>query len=138
MGVIVKRPVRVKVVVTEEFRTRRTAEMRTALAKLELVSRQLASRVQSLGGAAENPVAAGLLNQQNRNAQAHAMLREGLDKLAGSETGSEYDWGVLESTIEVEVGDSFSKLGACEIVVKDDKIIEIRDGVCPEPSEISS
>ena len=91
-----------------------------------------------MAGEPENALAERLRAEQKRNEQARAALKRELEKVSGLETGSEYDWGALEGTVEVEVGDDFSKLGACEIVVKEDKIIEIRDGLCPEVSETSS
>lgn len=138
MGILVKRPVRVKVVVTEGFKARRTAEIRTALAKLGVVGRQLNARIESTRDKPESPIAAGLGAQKQRNEQAYLALKRELENISGLETGSEYDWGALEGTVEVDVGDDFSKLGACEVVVKDDKIIEIRDRLCPEVNETSS
>jgi hypothetical protein len=138
MGILVKRPVRVKVVVTEGFKVRRTGEIRTALARLDVVGKQLTARIESAHDKPESPVGARLGAEQQRNEQAHAALKRELEKVSGLETGSVYDWGALEGTVEVEVGDDFSRLGACEVVVKDDRIIEIRDRLCPEVSETSS
>lgn len=138
MGIVVKRPVHVKVIVTDEFKARRAAEIKGALARLDVVSKQLAARGESLSGEPEGALAQRLRAEQARNEQARLALRRELEKVSGLATGSEYDWGALEGTVEVEVGDDFSKLGACEIVVKDGKIIEIRDGLCPELSKTSS
>lgn len=138
MAITIKRPVRVKVVVTGEFRARRIGEIKTALAKLDVVGKQLAVRIQ----AAEHETTGQLMDrfrsEQRRNEQTRTALKRELERATGLVDGAEYDWGALEGTVEVEVGDGFSKLGSCEIIVKDDKIIEIRDGQCPEVSETSS
>jgi hypothetical protein len=138
MGITIKRPVPVKVVVTEEFKARRSGEIRTALAKLDVVGKQLAARVEAVETGPESVLVERLRAEQRRNEGARLGLRRELEKISSLEPGAEYVWGAVEGIFEVEVGDDFSKLGAREIVVKDDKIIEIRDSLCPEPSETSS
>jgi len=113
----------VKVVVTEEYRSRRVDEMRTALARLDVVGKQLASR---LDASPEIVLAERLRAEQTRNEQARTALRRELEKISGLEIGSEYDLATLEGSVELNVGDDFLNLGACEVVVKDSKIIEIR------------
>lgn len=128
MSVIVKRPVLVKVIVTEEYRSLRIDEMRTALAKLDVVGKQLSSRVESSESDPENALTERLRAEQRRNEGTRVALRRELEKISGLEIGSEYDLATLEGSVELNVGDDFLNLGACEIVVKDSKIIEIRDG----------
>lgn len=138
MAITIKRPVRVRIVVTSEFRTRRIGELKTALAKLDIVRKQLAARIQAGEGKLESALVERFRSEQQRNEQTRAALKREFERVTGLEDGAEYDWGALEGTAQVEVGDDFSKLGACEIIVKDDKIIEIRDGQCLELSETSS
>lgn len=128
MGVTVKRPVLVKIIVTEDYRSRRIGEMRTALAKLDVVGKQLAARIDSAGSEPENPLTERIRAEQRRNEGTRVALRRELEKISGLEIGSEYDLATLEGSVELNVGDDFLNLGACEIVVKDSKIIEIRDG----------
>ena len=135
MGIIVKRPVRIKVIVTDEFKARRTGEIQAALARLDVVGKQLAARIE------RQDTPAGLIEQlrgeQRSNEGARAAMKREIEKTAGLQIGSEYWAKTLAGPVEVEIGDDFSKLGACEIVVKDHKVIEIRDGLCPEVSETS-
>lgn len=138
MGITVKRPVLLKVVVTEEYRSCRIGEMRTALARLDVVGKQLNARVESVEAEPENALMERLRAEQRRNEGTRIALRHELEKISGLEIGSEYDLATLEGSVELNVGDDFLNLGACEVVVKDSKIIEIRDGLCPEVSEISS
>lgn len=140
---MVKRAVRVKVVVTEQFKVRRTAEVRAALAKLDGVGRRLSFQLDAMKRAGASQQADPELGErlragQRNNERARAALVAELEKIAALAVGDEFDRGVLEGMVEVEVGDDFAKLGLCEIVVKDDKIVEIRDGLCLEASEISS
>jgi|GEM_PF-9934 len=120
MGIIVKRPVRVVVIVTEQFKMRRGAEIRAALAKLDVVGKRLDFTLSSMEKAPESGAAVGerIRTEQRRNEQARIALKRELEKISGLEIGSEYSWGTIEGSVEVEIGDDFSKLGACEIVVK--------------------
>ena len=143
MGIIVKRPVRVKVIVTEGFKIRRAAEIRAAVSKLDAIAKRIDSQMEKTAPASEHgPEAAALSErlriQKRRNLRARAALARELEAVSSFDLGAEYDRGILEGTVEVELGDDFSKLGACEIVIKDDKIVEIRDRLCPEQTEISS
>ncbi len=132
MGIFVKRPVRVKVVMTESFRRSRTAEISTALARLDVVGRQLAVRLES---DPDDALRGRLDDQVRRNEQAKAALKRELDGICALHDGAQYVQGVLEGTVEIDVGDDFAKLGACEIIVKDGVIVEIRDGLCPDESD---
>lgn len=125
MSITIKRPVRVKVVVTEEHRAQRVGEIRTALAKLDVVGKQLASRAEAAGSG--DVLVERLRAEQHRNEGARLALRRELDKISGLEVGSEYEYATIEGMAELEVGDDFRNLGACEIVVRDSRIIEIRD-----------
>jgi len=128
MGITVKRPVLLKVIVTEDYRSCRIGEMRTALAKLDLVGKQLAARVESVEADPESVLLERLRAEQRRNEATRIALRRELEKISGLEIGSEYDLATLEGSVELNIGDDFLNLGACEVVVKDSRIIEIRDG----------
>lgn len=134
MGIVVKRPVRVMVVATHEYKERRTLEIRAALAKLDAVRKRIATQLESARESGEagagKQIAQRLSVELGRNEQARAALAGELEKISSLETGAEYERGTLEGSVEVEVGDDFSKLGECEIVVKDNIIVEIRDGLC--------
>jgi hypothetical protein len=143
MGVIIKRAVRVKVVVTGEFKRRRAEEARTALARLDEVAKRLDFELGSLAkradkGAEEKARIGERLEQtRRRNERTRAAMARELEMVESLDIGSEHDRGAVEGLVEVNVGDDFSKLASCEIVVKDDRIIEIRDGICPETGETS-
>lgn len=142
MGVLIKRSVRVKVVVTDQFKTRRTAELRSALAKLDVVKKRIefemgAACRRAEAGAQDAKLIERLDAGLHNNDRARSAVIQELDKISALEVGSEYERGVVEGLVEVNVGDDFAKVSSCEIVVLDDKITEIRDGLCPEPSETS-
>ena len=137
MGVTVKRPVRVKAIVTEAFKEHRAAEIRAALTRLDAVAKRVELHLQKVGPNAD-AVAERLATQERRNQEAKAALTRELGVVSALDLGTEYVRGMLEGTVEVEIGDDFSKLAGCEIVIKDDKIVEIRDGLCLQEIETSS
>lgn len=136
MGVIVKRAIRVKAVVTEQFKARRVADLRAVLSKIEADSKGLSLRMDALRKADNSgPQMERLESALRRNEKARAAAAAELDKANGMQVGEEHDRGVLEGFVEVNVGDDFARLVDCEIVVRDDTVVEIRDGRCPEPSK---
>lgn len=57
-----------------------------------------------------------------------AALQEQMNEYAGLALGEEITRGTLEGDVEIQVGDNLEqKMGAAEIVVKDDIVQEIRD-----------
>jgi hypothetical protein len=138
MGVIVKRAIRVKAVVTEEFRARCVADVTAVLSKLESDGQALLARMDALRNAANaGPRMERLEQALRRNERARADAAAELDKANALAIGGEYDRGVLEGFVEVNVGDDFTRLVDCEIVVKEDKVVEIRDGRCPQSGRTS-
>ena len=136
MGMLVKRPVRVTVIVTERFKQRRSEEIRTALARLDLVARRIDSQL-GRQEPLEERVAERLRAEKRRNERATLALRRELETVVGLEVGSRHGRGTVEGLVEIEIGDDLSRINACEIVVEDNKVVEILDGPCPEPSETS-
>lgn len=140
MGILVKRSVRVKVVVTEEFKARRTAELRAAVAKLDAVRKRLEFELMTVSKAAggeTSPIAERLRAGLRNNERARNALAKDLETIEKLELGAEYERGLIEGLVEIGVGDDFSKIASCEIVVKDDKVIEIREGQWTDPSATS-
>jgi hypothetical protein len=136
MGVIVKRAIRVKAVITEQFKARRLADLQAALSRLEADGAALKARIAALRGV-ENPGSRleRLEQALRRHERAYADAAAELQNVTSLQIGDEYDRGVLEGFVEVNVGDDFARLVDCEIVVEDDKVVEIRDGQCPESSK---
>ncbi len=140
MGILVKRSVRVKVVMTDEFKTRRTRELRAAIAKLDVIRKRLEfelARVSKASGGETSSVAERLRVELRNNERARTALAKDLETIETLELGAEYERGLIEGLVEINVGDDFSKLASCEIVVKDDKVIEIREGPWTDPNAIS-
>ncbi len=139
MGVVVKRAVRVKVVVTEQFKARQSAEVNAVLARLESEAKALIPRLEALrkaSGAGPDQMnnLERLESSLRRNEKARGDAAAELERVSRLKIGATVDRGMLEGLVEVNLGDDFTGLVDCEILVKDDLVVEIRDGQCPAVS----
>ena len=87
MSVSVIRPVHVKVIVTEQFKTRRSAQIKTALSKLEAMGKRLDYQLDRLPAQTEQggAVLERLRAEKRRNEQARTALVRELDKVCSLE-----------------------------------------------------
>jgi len=119
--ILVRRPVILKVKVTEDFRQRVAAEIREKINRLEVDLQQLDFL-------------------QKRNTQQHmayetekrkilsekqALLQK-LKEVGSWTVGEEVYQGTIESLAPLRVGQSFSSLYGVEVVLEDDNVIAIR------------
>ncbi|MGQ9456517.1 MAG: YlqD family protein [Armatimonadota bacterium] len=143
MGVTIKRAVRIKVLVTEDFKRHRCVEIEQAISRLDEATKRVDFEIESLRRRCEKDspdrerVMERLSQVKRRNERARKALERELEIVRSLEIGSEYDRGVVEGLVDVSVGDDFAKLASCEIVVKDDRIVEIREGQCLAKDERS-
>jgi acyl-CoA reductase-like NAD-dependent aldehyde dehydrogenase len=116
MPLRIRRSIAVKAVVTEELLSQLGAELQSALAAIEAEIRRL-----DAAGADRDPAerAKRLLQKE----QALAKLRE----LARLEIGSEVTQGTVEGEVEVRLGDDWARLFASEIVLRDGRVVALRE-----------
>lgn len=132
----VKRPVLVKVKVTENFKNRMAAELQEAIKKLEAELQQLDFQAKRMIVELEKKNPAGIPSakqhieqESQKRVQARQSLTEQLKNLGKMAIGAEVLQGTLESYTELKVGDDWNELMGVEVVVCDDKIIAIRNRV---------
>lgn len=114
MPLRIRRTVTVKAVVTEELRGRLGAELQAALAGLEAELRRLA-------GAGNDPA------EQARRQQQKEQVLGRMKELARLELGSEIVQGTVEGEVEVRLGDEWPRLFSAEIVLRDGRVIALRE-----------
>lgn len=129
----VKRPVVVKVRVTEPFKNKMAAEIQETLKKLDTEIQQLEFQLKRVTAELEkkNPAALpGTLqqieNERQKRLGAKGKLIDQLKQIGQVALGSEILQGTLESYTQVKLGDDWNEIMGMEIVVCDDKIVEIR------------
>lgn len=132
MPLRIKRSITVKAIVTEELKARLAAELQSALAqvdaelgRLETVERRAAAqegRPAQQGGASNQ---AG--SDRAKRAAQREQLLERMRELAKVELGTEIVQGTIDGEAEVRLGDEWARIFAAEIVLRDGRVVAIRE-----------
>jgi hypothetical protein len=131
-----KRPVTLKVIVTDEFKKELGEELQDAIARVEAAQQQIEfqSRRYMLELQKTNLNQAMAVRQQfeaekQKQENLKTELTQQLVLAKELELGSEFARGTLEGQVEIQVGDNlFNRLSKAEIVIKDGLVQEIREG----------
>lgn len=135
MSIQLIRPVTIKALVTDDLKTRLRADMQEAIKVLDEETARLDSevkRAQLMGNIPSQQLLQ--LNQviaqeKAKRADRKAQLEEEIQAVAALPLGSEIVQGQAQSLTTVAVGDDLEAVLAVEIVVKDGKVLQIREGV---------
>lgn len=134
-----KRPVAVKAIVTEKFKTEATKEIQQALQNFDLALQQLEFQgkraltdleknpeVQNKDQARQN-VQGQIEQQRGQINQQKAELLQRLNMISQLEMDSEFLQATVDNYVDIKVGDNlYEKLSNTEVIVKDGVVIEIR------------
>jgi len=131
----IKRPIIVKMVITEQLRAQLEVEYKQSIKKYEMELEQLQFQSKKLlqeaarkGVEAQRLVQDRLTKEEKARKEKIIECKELLSQLALVPDGSEVEYTQLEGEVEVRVGDDWDKLiRRAEIVVKDGIIVEIRN-----------
>lgn len=131
MSLKVVRPITVKVIVTEQLKEKIAFDLQHALQRVEGELQQIDYQSIKVQNDIEkvNPQRATAIRNQldtekQKRLDARRELLEKLKAIAALEIGQEQVHSTVESVFEVNIGDSWQH--AVEIVLKDDRIVEIR------------
>lgn len=131
---LVTRPVKLKVIVTEEFKKEMETELQSAMERVN----QNSQRLQFQMDAYVPELAKTDMNQAIQVRRALEAERQKFDDVKKEITqrieesrkldiDSEFERGELQSLVELKAGDSFDvRMVEAEIIVKDGKIMELR------------
>ncbi|MHB8169981.1 MAG: YlqD family protein [Thermincolia bacterium] len=132
-SITIKRPVTVKVKVTEDFKNRAAAELREAVRKIELELQHLDFKEKRMLIELEKqnpqgiPAAKQHVEQQrNKGLENRAAHMTRIKEMAKLPIGSEVVQGTLDTITELKAGDTWSDIYTIEVIVCDNKVIEIR------------
>jgi hypothetical protein len=135
MAITIERPVTVKAVVTEGLKADLRKDLEEALARIsdEINQIEFEGRRLSLELERQNPARTAAFRQQlEEERQKRLAAREDLQQktqaVSELELGTEIIHSQVTSLYEVQVGDDWEKIAQVEIVIKDSKVIEIREG----------
>ena len=137
-----KRPVMIKAIVTEGFKTNANAEIQNALQQIDLQLQQLEfqskraisdleKRLMDPASGISRTQVEGLRGQvegeRNRLAGMKNELLQRMEVIKQLELGSEFVQGTVDNYVEVKKGDNlYEKMSNTEVIVKDGVIVEIR------------
>ena len=135
MGIIIKRPVSVVAVMTEEFREQLIRESEKNLMNIEenLQKLETEGARQLASVSAQNPQQAALMTQQmdaerQRLKTLYEQLEAKITDIDSIAEGAEFPFQAFEGFVELKMGDNLqNKLGKAVIVMKDWVIREIRE-----------
>ena len=134
-----KRPVAIKAIVTEKFKTEATKEIQQALQNFDLGLQQLEfqgkramsdleknAEVENKAQARQNLQAQIEQQRGNINNQKAELLQR-LNVISQLEMDSEFLQATVDNYVEVKVNDNlYDKLSNTEVIVKDGVVVEIR------------
>jgi hypothetical protein len=140
MPLRIRRTITVKAIVTEELKARLAAELQSALAQVEAESARLdalgraagasgrktpGDTAQAAGAGAPNGEPAGAERAKRAAQRDHLLGR--MRELAKLELGAEIVQGTLEGEADVRLGDEWARMFAAEVVLKDGRVVAIRE-----------
>ena len=131
MSLFVKRPVILKNVVTSEFKTRLTTELKHAIRQInrwfeleEFQSRRSITEAERQGIA--DQVRKELNLERERQSQVRLNLQRKLDEVTQLEIDSIFASGTYDAPVKIGVGDDIrAKLSQAEIIVKDGIVVDV-------------
>lgn len=135
-SITVKRPVIVKVKVTDDFKNRMSAEIQQAINKLDAELQHLDFQTKRMVAELEKKNPPGIPaakqhfeQEKQKRIKARQNLTDQLKNVGVMAIGAEVVQGSLESIAEIRVGDDWNEIMGVEVVVCDDRIIEIRNRI---------
>lgn len=139
----IRRPVQVKLILTEPTRNRFLGEieeqvkrLRMELEQLQFQEKKLLSDAQRRGPAAVEMVRERLAREERARRERIEALKAQAEQLRALPEGSEVLYTTVESDVEIRVGDDWNALmSGAEIVIKDGVVVAIRDGRMPHGTE---
>ncbi|GAB6933515.1 YlqD family protein [Calditerricola satsumensis] len=139
----IRRPVQVKLILTEPTRNRFLGEieeqvkrLRMELEQLQFQGKKLLSDAQRRGPAAVEMVRERLAREERARRERIEALKAQAEQLRALPEGSEVLYTTVESDVEIRVGDDWNALmSGAEIVIKDGVVVAIRDGRMPHGTE---
>lgn len=134
-SLIIKRPVQIMAIVTEDFKKELIAELSEAsdetqrrIEQMEFQGRRYLADIQRTNLQQAMALRQQLEKEKGRYEDVKKELQERIEEITNLEIGSEYPRGTVESEMEIHEGiNLFEKLSQARIIVKDGIIQEIRD-----------
>jgi hypothetical protein len=134
--IILRRPLAYRVIVTEQFRQemgeelqRAADEVQAQLEQLDFQSRRYLLELQKTNLSQAIAARDEIEKEKRKQQRIREEILNRKKQIGEMQDGESFLRGTLEGTVEASVGDNLRNLlSGAEIVVKDDLIVEIKDG----------
>lgn len=135
MSLIIKRPVILKNIVTEEFKKRLMEDLSNTIKQIDIKidqmnfqERRVIANDKQQGKEEIGVMRERLRQEKARQKRIRDDLQRKLNEIPSLEIGSEFISGTYDAPVKIEVGDNImKKLSQAEIIIKNGIVVEIRD-----------
>lgn len=131
-SITITRPVTVKVVMTEAYRTQLLAQCERTKAgldaELQRLEFELKKALAETRPGQEQTIRHQFEMERHKRFESKRKLTEQMQAAREITGGTELVAGRIESMVDVHVGDDWGKLAMVEVLVKDGKVIAITEG----------
>ena len=135
MGVTIRRPVAIKIVLTEESKRGIIEEIRQAVSQISMELEQIEFQERRLQNDATNQseeesdvVRQRLEAERQQRVERRDQMITQLQQIQQLPVGFELSQGTVDSFVEVNVGDSWNTVAkGTEIIVRDGVVVELRE-----------
>lgn len=134
-GIVITRPVIIKVKVTENYKKLLLFELQQAIQKLdaqlrhlEIQARQAVLEIEKKNPRALDGIREKFEADRRRLLEGRQQVMERIKETARLKVGEEIVHGRAESLVEINVGDKWAQVMGVEVVVEDGVIVDIRTG----------
>ena len=132
-NITIKRPVIIKIKVTEKFKSETIEQIEKALERVNLEIEQIEFQEKRISYNAEKQLKQRYLNlrqqmeeEKKKRLEVKTKLLEKIEEVKKWEIGLEVIEGTMESLVEVKEGDDWDRIMKSEIIIEDGKVIEIK------------
>lgn len=126
-------PVTIKTIVTESLKNCLLKELDALLKQIETELQYLSFKIKRTTLEIEKRHTEELTNlrnelesEKNKNYEKIRKIKENMDAISRLSLGEEIIKGTVDRIVHIKVGDNWSELEKCEILLKDEEVIEIR------------
>jgi len=125
--------VTVKTIVTEGLKNSLLKELETLLKQIETELQYLSFKIKRTTLEIEKRhneelaiMRNELENEKNKNYEKIRKIKENMDAISALSLGEEIIKGSVDRIVNIKIGDNWSEIEKCEILLKDNEIMEIR------------
>lgn len=129
-------PVTVKTIVTEKLKVSLLKELDGLLKQVETELQYLNFKIKRTALELEKKhseelslIKSQFENEKSKNHEKIRKIKENMEAINNLSLGEEIVKGSVDRIVNIKIGDNWTKLENCEIVLKDNEIVEIRKGL---------